>query len=65
MKLMRIRNPAHHSEKVEAKGHFGAMEGPNLGKVSGWIRIGIKIKVRIRIRIKVKVRIQIRIQWGN
>jgi|688.fasta_scaffold793032_1 hypothetical protein len=25
----------HHSEKVEAEGNFGAMEGPNLGK-SEW-----------------------------
>ncbi len=32
----------HQSEKVETlEGHFGALEGPNLEKVSGGIRIRI------------------------
>jgi hypothetical protein len=49
----------HRSEKVEAlEGHFGALEGPNMEKVSGRIRIRIKLKGRIRIRNKVKSRIR-------
>jgi hypothetical protein len=53
----------HQSEKVEAlEGHFGALEGPNLEKVSGGIRIRIKLKGRIRIRIRVRGRIRIRIR---
>jgi hypothetical protein len=42
------------SEKVEAlESHFGALEGPNLEKVSG--RIGIRIKVKSRIQISIKM----------
>jgi hypothetical protein len=43
------------------KVHFGALEGLNLKKVSGRIRIRIKLKGRIRIRIRVKGRIRTRI----
>jgi hypothetical protein len=55
----------HQSEKVEAlEGHFGALEGPIWGKVSGRIRIRIKLKgrIRIQVRIRVKGRIGIRIK---
>jgi hypothetical protein len=39
----------NQSKKAEAlKGHFGALEGPNLVKVSGRIRIRIRIKVKRR-----------------
>jgi hypothetical protein len=37
----------HQSEKEEAlKGHFGALEGPNLEKVSGRIQIRVRIKLK-------------------
>jgi hypothetical protein len=57
----------HQSGKVEAlEVHCGALEGPNLEKVSGLIRIRIREKVRIligiHIRIKVKSRIRTRIK---
>ncbi len=39
----------YQREKVEAlEGQFAALEGPNLGKVSGRIRIRIRIKVKSR-----------------
>jgi hypothetical protein len=47
----------HQSEKVEAlEDHFGALEGPNLEKVSGTgrIRTRTKLKCGSRIRIRVK-----------
>jgi hypothetical protein len=44
----------HQSEKVEAlEGHFKALEGPNLGKVSGRIRIKLNGRIRFRIRMRV------------
>jgi len=53
----------HRSGKVDAlEGHFGALEGPNLEKVSGKIRIHIKLKGRIRICIRVKGRTRSRIE---
>jgi hypothetical protein len=46
----------HQSEKVEAlKGHFGALEAPNLReKFSGRIRILISLKGGILVRISLK-----------
>jgi hypothetical protein len=50
------------SEKVDAlEGHFGALDGPDLEKVSGRFRIRIKMKGRIRIQIRIRVRGEIRI----
>jgi hypothetical protein len=50
----------HQSKKVEAlEGHFKALEGPNLGKVSGRIRIKLKGRFRFRIHSKVKSRIRV------
>jgi hypothetical protein len=41
----------HQSEKVEAvEGQFGALEGSNLEKSGGRIRIGIRIKLKGMIR---------------
>ncbi len=39
-------------------GSFWSIEGPNLEKVSGRIRIRINLKDRIRIRIKLKGRVR-------
>jgi hypothetical protein len=53
----------HQSEKVEAlEVHFGTLEGPNLKKVSGRIRIRIKLNGRIRIHIRVKGRTRTKIR---
>jgi hypothetical protein len=51
----------HQSEKVEAlEGHFGALEGPNLEKVSGRIRIRIQIRLKGMIRIRIKICIRVK-----
>jgi len=50
---IRIRNKVKRVEALES--HFGALKGPNLGKVSERIRIRICIKLKVRIRIRVKV----------
>jgi hypothetical protein len=42
-----------------SEGHFAALEGPNLGKVSGRIRIDLNGRFRFRIRSKVKSRIRV------
>ncbi len=50
------------SEKVQAsEGLFEALEGPNLGKVSGRIRIELNGRIRFRIRVKGKIRIRIEV----
>jgi hypothetical protein len=46
----------HHSEKVEAlEGHFGALEGPNMEKVSGRIQIRICINFKGRARFGIRI----------
>jgi hypothetical protein len=44
------------------EGHFVPLEGPNLEKVSGRIRIRSKVNGKVQIRIRVKGRIWIRIR---